>query len=53
MDFILAMLPWQLLLGMRMRKTEKVGVAIAMSMGVLYVHHPSSFGRAAFFSISI
>ncbi|KAB5559648.1 hypothetical protein GE09DRAFT_62430 [Coniochaeta sp. 2T2.1] len=33
MDFLLALLPWKLLYGMRMRKTEKFGIAVAMSMG--------------------
>ena len=41
MDFVLAMLPWKLLLSMRMRKREKLGIIIAMSMGILYVYHPS------------
>ena len=41
MDFVLALLPWKLILGMRMRKTEKLGVGVAMSMGILYVHRPS------------
>ncbi|KAB5513406.1 hypothetical protein GE09DRAFT_1013960, partial [Coniochaeta sp. 2T2.1] len=33
MDFLLALLPWKLLYGMRMRKREKFGIAVAMSMG--------------------
>ncbi|KAK0614424.1 hypothetical protein B0T14DRAFT_438922 [Immersiella caudata] len=35
MDFALALLPWKLLMGLQMRKTEKIGAATAMSMGVL------------------
>lgn len=35
MDFALALLPWKLLMGLQMRKTEKLGAAVAMSMGVL------------------
>ncbi|KAJ4333205.1 hypothetical protein N0V95_009486 [Ascochyta clinopodiicola] len=34
-DFALALLPWKLILGLQMRMREKVGVGIAMSMGVL------------------
>jgi len=37
MDFVLALLPWTVVWGLTMRKTEKIGVAVAMSMGVLYV----------------
>ncbi|KAB5546846.1 hypothetical protein GE09DRAFT_1128863, partial [Coniochaeta sp. 2T2.1] len=33
MDFLLALLPWKLLSGMRMRTREKFGIAVAMSMG--------------------
>jgi hypothetical protein len=35
MDFALALLPWKLLIGLQMRKAEKFGAAIAMSMGIL------------------
>jgi len=35
MDITLAMIPWKLIWGLQMRKKEKIGVAIAMSMGVL------------------
>ena len=35
MDITLAMLPWKLVWGLQMVKKEKLGVAIAMSMGVL------------------
>lgn len=34
MDFALALLPWKLLMTLRMRKKEKIGAAVAMSMGV-------------------
>ncbi|KAK3381200.1 hypothetical protein B0H63DRAFT_396245 [Podospora didyma] len=34
MDFILAFLPWPLVWGLQMRKQEKLGVALAMSLGV-------------------
>ncbi|KAK3899150.1 hypothetical protein C8A05DRAFT_37252 [Staphylotrichum tortipilum] len=34
-DFILALLPWKLLLGLQMQKTEKFGAAIALSMGLI------------------
>ncbi|KAK3312898.1 hypothetical protein B0H66DRAFT_382804 [Apodospora peruviana] len=34
-DILLALLPWKLVWGLRMRKQEKLGVAIAMSMGVV------------------
>lgn len=36
-DFVFALLPWRLLLRFDIYNKEKVGVAIAMSMGVLYV----------------
>ncbi|KAK3317964.1 putative integral membrane protein [Apodospora peruviana] len=34
-DFILALLPWKLLIGLQMRRKEKLGAAVAMSMGFL------------------
>ncbi|KAH8660774.1 putative integral membrane protein [Tricladium varicosporioides] len=34
MDFVLAMLPWRIIWGLQIKKKEKAGVAIAMSMGV-------------------
>ena len=34
-DFALALLPWKLVWGLRLRLREKVGVGIAMSMGLL------------------
>ena len=35
MDIILAILPWKVIWGLQMKKKEKVGGAIAMSMGIL------------------
>ncbi|OHE99031.1 hypothetical protein CORC01_05721 [Colletotrichum orchidophilum] len=35
MDFALAMVPWKLIWGMRLRKHEKLGICFAMSMGWL------------------
>jgi hypothetical protein len=35
MDIVLAMLPWKLLWKLQMRLKEKLGVALAMSMGIL------------------
>jgi len=37
MDITLALLPWTLIWKLQMKKKEKAGVAIAMSMGILYV----------------
>lgn len=34
-DFALALIPWTLILGLQMRTREKIGVGIAMSMGIL------------------
>ena len=35
MDVALSLIPWKLLMQMRIRRKEKIGVAIAMSMGIL------------------
>ncbi|KAL1652597.1 hypothetical protein SLS61_004903 [Didymella pomorum] len=35
MDISLALLPWKVLWGLQMRKTEKIGVCVAMSLGIL------------------
>jgi hypothetical protein len=35
MDLVLAILPWNIIMSLRMRTKEKIGVALAMSMGVL------------------
>jgi hypothetical protein len=37
MDITLAILPWITVRKLQMKTAEKLGVAIAMSMGVLYV----------------
>jgi len=35
MDIFLALLPWKIILTLSLNKKEKIGVVIAMSMGVL------------------
>ena len=35
MDITLALLPWKLIFGLQMKRKEKFGVVLAMSMGVL------------------
>lgn len=35
MEFILALLPWKIIWKLQMQRKEKVGVALAMSMGIL------------------
>ena len=37
MDFTLALLPWKIVWNLQMKRREKVGVALAMSMGILFV----------------
>jgi hypothetical protein len=39
MDLTLAMLPWKVIWKLQMRRAEKMGIAVAMSMGVLYFSH--------------
>jgi hypothetical protein len=34
MDLVLAIIPWKLIMGLRMEFREKIGIAFAMSMGV-------------------
>jgi hypothetical protein len=34
-DITLAMLPWKIIWGLKMRLKEKIGVGVAMSMGIL------------------
>ncbi|KAK0624516.1 hypothetical protein B0T17DRAFT_492545 [Bombardia bombarda] len=34
MDIVLAFIPWTVIWGLQMRKKEKIGVAVAMSMGI-------------------
>jgi hypothetical protein len=36
-DIALAMLPWQFIWGLQMKKKERIGVGVAMSMGILWV----------------
>jgi hypothetical protein len=35
MDFVLAILPWTFLWKLKMRRAEKLGVAVAMSFGIM------------------
>jgi hypothetical protein len=35
MDIVLSLLPWKLLWGLQMKRQEKIGAALAMSMGVM------------------
>jgi hypothetical protein len=35
MDMVLAMMPWKIIWSMAMNRKEKIGVMVAMSMGVL------------------
>jgi hypothetical protein len=35
MDIVLAVLPWKIIWPLTMNKTEKIGVLLAMNMGVL------------------
>ncbi|KAL2205043.1 hypothetical protein CC79DRAFT_1370861 [Sarocladium strictum] len=35
LDFVLAFLPWPIIMGVSMRRRERVGVAIAMSLGAI------------------
>ncbi|KAM0329193.1 hypothetical protein ACHAQA_004492 [Verticillium albo-atrum] len=35
LDFVLAFLPWQIIMGMSMRRRERLGVAVAMSLGAI------------------
>jgi len=47
MDISLALLPWKLIWRLQMKRQEKIGVAFAMSCGVLYVNQtPYSLGRS-------
>ena len=49
MDFILAGLPWTFLWSLWMRKKEKIGIAVAMSMGLMSVYMSSSGSYLPFF----
>ncbi|KAK1705470.1 uncharacterized protein BDZ83DRAFT_724863 [Colletotrichum acutatum] len=44
-DFVLALLPWKIVLGLQMKKHEKVGVGMAMSMGIF---RPSEYPSGAY-----
>ena len=35
MDFVLAFIPWPLIWSLKLKKKEKLGVAVAMSLGVV------------------
>jgi hypothetical protein len=35
MEFVLALLPWRVIWKLQMKRKEKFGVAVAMSMGIL------------------
>jgi len=35
MDLVLALLPWKIIWVLQLKRAEKVGIAVAMSMGVL------------------
>lgn len=37
MDFVLAILPWHVVLGLNMKRKEKLTVAFGLSLGILYV----------------
>jgi hypothetical protein len=37
MDFVLAAIPWTFLPGLTLRRREKIGVGVAMSMGIMSV----------------
>lgn len=43
LDFLLAFLPWPIILGFYLHWRERIGIAIAMSLGVVYdlLLHPS------------
>jgi hypothetical protein len=34
-DFVLALLPWKIVMGLQMKLHEKLGVALAMSVGIM------------------
>lgn len=37
MDFVLALLPWHVVMGLNMKRKEKLTVACGLSLGILYV----------------
>lgn len=34
-DFILALLPWRMIFNLQIKRNERIGIALALSMGVL------------------
>ena len=34
MDFVLAALPWPIIINLQMRTSEKIGISVGMSMGI-------------------
>lgn len=40
MDFVLAILPWHVVMGLNMKRKEKLTVAFGLSLGILFVTHP-------------
>ena len=48
MDFVLAAFPSILLWNIQMKTTEKIGVVVAMSLGILYVCTPPPAGHFGF-----
>lgn len=36
MDFVLAILPWHVVMGLNMKRKEKLTVAFGLSLGILY-----------------
>ncbi|EEY21864.1 conserved hypothetical protein [Verticillium alfalfae VaMs.102] len=51
LDFMLALLPWQIIMGMSMRRRERLGVAVAMSLGamrMLYHELKTSHARSKY-----
>lgn len=47
MDVALAFLPWKFIWDLQMSKKEKIGVVVAMSMGVLFVSLPVNLAEDA------
>lgn len=37
-DFVLALLPWIIIMRLQMKMKEKIAIGVAMSLGILYVH---------------
>lgn len=53
MDFVLAILPWHIIMGLNMKRKEKLTVAFGLSLGALYVTSrcPSRDNTTYFFPI--